>query len=321
MILNDISQYILNVEAGSANLLWNKTGGGLFTKSGNGYAHAIATYAMCEAYGMTLTPETKNAADAGLEVIINGQHPSGGWDYNWRQSGRDDTSIMGWAAQALKVGIMADLYHDQKAIMNASHLCVKGFKRNGREDGGFGYTCPGNGGLTGVGTLCMQFHNAANDPYVRNSLYNIIYGWNTEWIGYSPERVAKGEHLEKPKTMPNGAVGGACPQYYYYGSQAVFHNDGNMWKRWNERMWPSYVAAQFKVEKNEPGAICTCRQGLCNKLKEPYKDDKGQFQEIGHWVNTDAHTDRPVMDTCLAALQLMTYYRYLPIYKKVNWKR
>ena len=44
----------------------------------------------------------------------------------------------------------------------------------------------------------------------------------------------------------------------------------------------------------------------------------GNFQEIGHWVNSDAHTDRPVMDTCLAALQMMVYYRYLPTFAKIN---
>ena len=32
----------------------------------------------------------------------------------------------------------------------------------------------------------------------------------------------------------------------------------------------------------------------------------------GYYQNTDAHSSRPYMDTCLAALQLMVYYRYLP---------
>ena len=297
----------------------DKTGGGLFTRAGNGYAHAIATYAMCEAYGMTMNPNVKAAADKGLEVVINGQHPSGGWDYNWKQSERDDTSVMGWAAQALKAGMMANFYHDPEALERASRMCVKGFKKNGFQDGGFGYTSPQKGGLTGVGTLCMQFHHAANDPYVKNSLQNIIYQWKPEWIGYTPERASKGEKLEKPKDLPPGAVGGACPQYYYYyGTQAVFQGGGEQWKKWNDRMWPSYVAAQFKVEKNEPGSKCTCGQGLCNKLKEPYVDAKGEYQEIGHWVNTDAHTDRPIMDTCLAALQMMVYYRYLPTFKQVD---
>ena len=301
----------------------DKTGGGLFTKAGNGYAHAIATYAMCEAYGMTMNPNVKAAADKGLEVVINGQHPSGGWDYNWKQSERDDTSVMGWAAQALKAGMMANFYHDPEALERASRMSVKGFKKNGFQDGGFGYTSPAKGGLTGVGTLCMQFHHAANDPYVKNSLQNIIYQWKPEWIGYTPERASKGEKLEKPKDLPPGAVGGACPQYYYYyGTPAVFQGGGEQWKKWNDRMWPSYVAAQFKIEKGEAGTTCACpickTPEFSTKLKEPYVDAKGEYQEIGHWVNTDAHTDRPIMDTCLAALQMMVYYRYLPTFKQVD---
>ena len=297
----------------------NKTGGGLFTRSGNGYAHAIATYAMCEAYGMTMNPNVKEAADKGLEVIIKGQHPSGGWDYNWKQSERDDTSVMGWAAQALKAGMMADFYHDPDELLKASKMCIKGFKKNGFQDGGFGYTSPGKGGLSGVGTLCMQFHHAANDPYVKNTLQNIIYGWKPEWTGFTPQKAAAGEKIEKSKELPPGMVGGACPQYYlYYAGQSTFQSGGNEWTKWNERMWPSYVAAQFKIEKGEAGSKCTCGQGLCNKLKEPYVDAKGEYQEIGHWVNADAHTDRPIMDTCLAALQMMVYYRYLPTFQKIE---
>ncbi|MBQ1345078.1 MAG: hypothetical protein IIY62_01830, partial [Kiritimatiellae bacterium] len=45
---------------------------------------------------------------------------------------------------------------------------------------------------------------------------------------------------------------------------------------------------------------------------EPVKDWSGKDHKQGHFVNKDAHTSRPVMDTCLAALQLMVYYRYLP---------
>ena len=84
-------------------------------------------------------------------------------------------------------------------------------------------------------------------------------------------------------------------------------------------MWPSYVEAQFVIPKGKTGADCKCGQPRCqNKLKKPYVDADGNEQEIGHWVNTDTLTDRPVMDTCLAALQMMVYYRYLPTFKQVD---
>jgi len=81
--------------------------------------------------------------------------------------------------------------------------------------------------------------------------------------------------------------------YYYYASQAKFHDGQRAWKPWFNRMWPLYVGAQ-KIERD----ACA--------------DHLGRLRDIGWWENTDAHTDRPVMDTCLAAIQLMIPYRNLP---------
>jgi len=85
------------------------------------YEHYIVTYALCEAYGMTMNPNVKSAIDRAVKLIIDGQHPSGGWDYALKQNDRDDTSVMGWAAQALKAAMMADFYSDPEAL-NPSQL-------------------------------------------------------------------------------------------------------------------------------------------------------------------------------------------------------
>ena len=312
------------VQKGIEFLLSHQREDGLFSiRDANNYSHPIATYALCEAFGMTRNPNIRDAADKALDHIVRGQHPSGGWDYNMRQSDRDDTSYMGWCAQALKAAQMADFYHDPEALERASRLSVRGFKKNGFQDGGFGYTGPQKGGLTGVGTLCLQFHHAESDPYVKNSLANIIYGWFPEWTGYSPARAARGDRLEAPSDLSDKVVSGGSKQYYYYyATQAVFQNGGDRWDRWNARMWPSYVAAQFVVPAGEAGSSCTCGAAggrcLCHGLKEPYRDAEGAYREIGHWINVDSSTDRPVMDTCLAALQMMVYYRYLPTHRKID---
>ncbi len=249
---------------------------------GNGYAHPIATYALCEAYGMTLNPNVKAAAEKAIVPIIKGQHPTGGWTYNMdpnvaKEDGkyRDDTSYMGWCAQALKAAKLAKIQAD--GIEKASKLAVKGFKKNANPNGGFGYTSPAQGGLTSVGTLCMQILGASNESEVKKSL-DLMDNWIPSFDAKNP-------------------LGGAPQYYFYYATQSKFHAGGKRWDNWNKEMKPLYVSAQ-KIEKN----------GI--------KDVNGKDCDIGWWNNGDLHTDRPVMDTCLAALQLMVYYRYLPTTSK-----
>jgi len=249
---------------------------------GNEYAHPIAAYALCEAYGMTLNPNIKTAAERALVPIIQGQHPTGGWTYRMltgvdKESGkyRDDTSYMGWCAQALKAAHMAQL--KPAGLEKATKLAIRGFKNNTHPNGGFGYTGPGQGGLTGVGTLCLQLLGAASETEVKKSLA-LMDSW-------------------KPSFDIKNPLGGSLQYYCYYATQAKFHAGGKRWETWNREMQPLYVNAQ-KIERNAA------------------KDDHGHDVDVGWWTNGDAHTDRPVMDTCLAALQLMVYYRYLPTTSK-----
>ena len=253
------------------------------------YDHPIAAYALCEAYGMTLNPNVKEAAEKAVALIIKGQHPTGGWTYNLdpdvQKPGkeksdldgkyRDDTSYMGWCAQALKAARLAKLHVD--GLEKATKLAIKGFKKNANPNGGFGYTGPGQGGLTAVGTLCMQLMGAANDSEVKKSL-DLMDAW-------------------VPSFEAKGPQGSALQYYFYYATQCKFHAGGKRWENWNKEMKPVYVKAQH-IEK------------------DAIKDVDGRDCDIGWWENGDTHTDRPVMDTCLAALQLMVYYRYLPTTKQ-----
>ena len=256
----------------------NKNSGIYPNMDGHQYSHPMAAYAMCEAYGMTLNPNVKASAEAALVPIIKGQHPTGGWTYKMdpgvdaaNGGYRDDTSYMGWCAQALKAAKLANI--DSPGLDKASKLAIKGFQKNSAPNGGFGYTSPGAGGLTAVGTLCMQLLGASNDAAVRKS-QDLMDAWEI------------GEFAKENR------VGGSPQYYFYYATQAKFHGGGKRWTNWNNAMKPVYLKAQ--------------------KIQKDAYTYKGKSYEIGWWENVDKHTDRPVMDTCLAALQLMVYYRYLP---------
>ncbi len=304
---------------------------------GNEYAHLIATYALSEAYGMTMNPNVKAAAEKALIPIIKGQHPTGGWDYKMNPNPsdgshgmkageyRDDTSYMGWAVQALKAAKMANIHVE--GLEKAYKLAPRGFKKNAAKGGGFGYTSPAKGGLTSVGVLCMMFLGASNEREVRESI-ELMDEWRPSFSKYSVvkdemTRVTPAELAPSPTAKPTDAKPSAfevakkklaqkvpeverkfytsAPQYYYYyATQCRFHVGGKRWDSWNKEMKPAYITTQEILSKDKSG----------------YTDHKGVAQEIGWWENCDQFTDRPVMDTCLAALPLMVYYRYLPTTSK-----
>ena len=300
----DCVEFGPTVERGIRYLVENQGENGLFkSKDGNNYAHPIATYALCEAYTLTKVPMLKEAAEKALVHIVRGQHPNGGWDYNMRQTERDDTSYMGWCAQAVKAGHMAgdlEVPDLDKVYKNA----VNGFKVNANPSGGFGYTDKSPTGLSGVGVLCMQLLGAANEPEVAATL------------SYLDEMTFS---FEKWK---NKGFGASPVYYWYYITQAKFHAGKDRWSSWNKQFQPELIKRQVVI-------------------KDAIADPEGKMRDIGYW---DSPSDGEhgggggtpveairwadgnqiagkstlggrVQDTCLSALQLMVYYRYLPTFK------
>ena len=275
-----------------SNIYTDKDGTPRFRGSdGNEYSFLIATYALCEAYGMTKNPNCKEAAHQCLSRIVQNQASTGGWDYKINKSStRDDLSFMGWAIQALKAGKMAGLHPEglQTAINKAIN-CLK--KRSYSKSGGFTYTpTPNNNGgstgLAGVGALAMQLLGRGSEPEALNAL-EVMRDWKPS---FDPDQVS----AKKP---------GPCPQYYcYYATQCKYQagmkagalkNDEITWQNWNVAMKKLYPS-------------------LIKDLPEKVTDHTGKEHKQGYFENQDGHTTRPYMDTCLAALQLMVYYRYLP---------
>ncbi|MDA1043614.1 MAG: terpene cyclase/mutase family protein [Verrucomicrobia bacterium] len=255
--------------------------GGFQGRDGHDYTHPIAAYALSEAFAMTKVPMVKTAAEKALNRLIQGQHPSGGWDYNLKQTDRDDTSYMGWCAQALKAGYLAKM--EVPGLDAAKNKSVDGFRKNYKAgndySGTFGYTGPGNTGLTSVGVLCLQLLGAAKGPEATGglkALEHATFNWANEGV-YNKN------------------------YFWYYTTQAKFHAGGATWNSWNKIFSPVLVNHQTVIPKNISG----------------YVDHKGEPKDIGWWdmgQEISGHTDGDVMNTCLCALQLQVYYRYLPTF-------
>ncbi len=259
----------------------------------NEYATLIATYALCETYGMTRNPNAKKVALQTLQRIVDNQSPTGGWDYGLnRTSSRDDMSYGGWALQALKAGKMAGLQPEGLDV--CIKKAVKCMQTRNFRDGGFNYTAGGKPtGLTATGCLAMQLLGYMNENEVREAL-NTMRRWKPSFEG-------------APKGTPlSEALPGDNPQYYcYYAAQCKYQagmckgaapENVKAWQEWNQAMKALY-----------PATIITPDETILGP--------DGRPRAIGYWTFNDATCGRDkakTLATCLAALQMMVYYRYLP---------
>ena len=260
----------------------------------NEYAFLIATYAMCEAFGMIKNPDIKEVALKCLERIVKSQSPTGGWDYHLDKAAhrRDDVSLGGWAIQALKAGKLSGLKPEglDECIKKAINCLAK---RNYYE-GTFLYRATdrkiNHPGLAGVGCLAMQLLGYGGQKEVASSL-----AYMRDWM----PTFEKGAITHKGKTEGSNY----CPQYYcYYATQCKYQagmkegakkEDTQTWYEWNKAMKSLYTTT-------------------IKELDTPVKDWSGQNHKQGYYENKDQFSSRPYMDSCLVALQLMVYYRYLP---------
>lgn len=222
------SEFGRTVENALKYLLARQDSRGCFSQ--NVYAHAIATYAMAEAFTMTRIVNLKTPLENGVRIIIDGQQTNGSFDYNYKKGDRFDTSVTGWQIQALKAALIAgvDLPGLEESLSrSARFLQTEAFARDGSGfvyDGKPGIPAPGGGrpSMTGVGVLCLQMLGKPNSPQALAGL----------------KTLQKAE-LEWPATGKAGVYAG------YYITQAKFHSiDKVEWKRWNKLMQKQLLTQQ-----------------------------------------------------------------------------
>jgi hypothetical protein len=208
--------YTKNVDRGLRWLLIRQGADGSF--SGNGYEHAMATIAMCEAYGMTADPVLKGPAQRAINACVAWQHTDGGFRYQPRIPG--DLSVHGWFVQALKSGYLAGLN-----VPNATWAGINNFLDavSTPDGGGYGYQQPQPAPtMTAVGLLCREYMG---------------------WLPRSPGMVKGTEYLRKLPPSPNFRN----IYYYYYATQVMYHmapQNPEGWKQWNDKMRDMLVDSQ-----------------------------------------------------------------------------
>jgi len=227
----DSNKYTKNVLAGINYLAKIQRPSGDFGTQ-NMYDHAIATMAVCEAYGMTNDQKLKPVAQAAINFIVKAQHSAGGWRYSPGQPG--DTSVTGWQVQALTSAVRAKLTVPKEVFTRVSSFLTGVEGGSGSTAGKtYGYTeKAGSPSMTAVGLLCR------------------------EYLGWGPRKLAAGVETLKAKP-PKKRNMPTDPQpfdiyYYYYATQVMHNYGGEEWAAWNLDMREWLIGLQMKGDEKAP---------------------------------------------------------------------
>ena len=207
----------------SGGLKWLLTEQARTGSFGEPYRHGIATYALADAYALTRIPALRAPLEQAVQRIVDGQQTGGGFDYEYRQTGRWDLSVTGWQCQALKAAYIAGATNPglADAIRKAVGFC----RQVAYRDGKFGYSgTPGTGGnMTGVGTVALILFGAGGSPEVRAAMATI-----------STERLAELRAVKKDRRRWDETAGRSLYGWYYDTQAAYFHQDRDHERAWHE---------------------------------------------------------------------------------------
>ncbi len=248
------------------------------------YDHAIATYALCEAYTFCKQMDIPSIANLeqvvtkAVDQIMKGQNANGGWAYNYntQPGAHTDLSVTGWNVQALKAaehgGIKPSRGEIRAALRKAAMYC----RKTALPDGLFSYQENGReprASLVGVGVLSLQMCGSGSDSTARRGL---------DWM------------LKNTNQPFNWKANNTSSNLYqhYYGVQAAMNRGGDVWKAYNRAFRDSTLGAQASDGSFMPNG----------------------FGGPGGGVQTsqNRHANDRIYRQCLATLMLEVYYRFLP---------
>ncbi|MFK7910679.1 MAG: prenyltransferase/squalene oxidase repeat-containing protein [Akkermansiaceae bacterium] len=243
------------------------------------YEHGIATYALGEAATFCLKlginiPKLKEATKMAGDWILENQHEDGSWCYHYEVSeGHHDNSVGLWQIQALKACKHTGLW-EEKAFKGVMRKALDYIERTQNSNGGIGYKSPnaGSHGFTLTGAGMLGYQM-----------------WGKSNAGL----VRKGARYIKKNAKFDYNTKDADLYRHYYHAQAMINRGGEDWEWYN-----NLFRDQLLQNQNDDGSWKNVGGG-----------DK--VDAVGALFQGESATAKHYR-TCLAALMLEVYYRFLP---------
>ena len=251
------------------------------------YDHAVATYALCEAYTFCKQMDIPSISNLekvvvkAVDKILDNQNVDGGWAYNYntRAGAHTDLSVTGWNVQALKAAEHGGIKPTKGEIRTALRKAAMYCRKCSKPDGLFTYMQEGREdatarpSLVGVGVLSLQMCGSGSDSAARKGL---------DWML---------KNTNKPFNWRANNTSSNLYQHYY-GVQAAMNRGGDVWTAYNRAFRDATLGAQASDGSFAPNG---------------FGGPGGNVQ-----TSQNRHANDRIYRQCLATLMLEVYYRFLP---------
>ena len=192
------------------------------------YSHAIASMALCEAYGLSRDPRLKAPARRALDFIIEAQNTEGGgWRVRPGQPG--DTSVFGWNIFALRSGHLAGLSIPRSTLRGCSDY-LNSAATDGKKV--FYSYLPGRDVspvMTAEALVSRQ-----------------LLGWPRNHPSLIKGASHVAAHLEKDRTRNI--------YYWYYATQLLHNLKNKDWEKWNPHVREELIRTQVNDDTCAAGS-------------------------------------------------------------------
>ncbi len=246
------------------------------------YSHAIASLALCEAYGMTQDENLRPIAQKAVNFMVASQDPKrGGWRY--RPESGSDTSVTGWYMMALQSAKLAGLEvppttfnaiknYVERAQVSSEEPHLYRYNPFAPDTDEYRYGLRPTAVMTSVGLLIRLYLGwQRNDKQMMDGASYLLT--------HSPKNGSKEKSLRDT-------------YYWYYATQVIFHMGGDYWKRWHDTLNPILIRDQV-------------REGRYAGSWDPMKPVPDLWANYGGRLYV----------TTMNLLSLEVSYRHLPLYE------
>jgi hypothetical protein len=243
------------------------------------YDHAIAAYAMCEAYGLSGYKTLRKSAQLGINYLESHRNPYSVWRYQPRDND-NDISVTGWAIMAYKSAKYFNLMVNDDAMK-----CAGVFLDEVSDvSGAHGYKRAGESCSRKKGEHAVKFPAGKSQALTAVGLFSRIF------LGQDPrEKPIMGAAARLLNATPpvwDEKSGSIDHYYWYYATYALFQMGGTPWVKWQKALERAVGPHQHSDMSD--------------------KNNYGSWDPVGAWGEDGGR----VYSTAILTLTMQANYRY-----------